>query len=1074
MKRGLRRVLPLVIVFVIVFTLFPMGTSVSSAANSKNFVVYFPNWGMYNATHMSMNVGMIPWNKVTCINHAFFTVDSSYKLATTDEYADFQATFEHSEGWNPGMLRGHFGEYKYYKTQYPNVKVVISVGGWTRGENFHAMAQTSSSRAIFIQSVIDFLKKYPFIDGIDLDWEYPGVNRAKDPNDEFDRGCPGGPEDKQNFTALLREIREAYNKNGMSEKLLTIAAPGGYEKVDLTEPDKYSQYLDWLNIMTYDIHGAWETVTNHQSAIYKNPNDPSGTTPVDIKNKYNTDYIMKYYRDTYNVPASKLNVGSPFYSRGWKNVVANTGTNGLFATASGAPVGNLDNPSSPGGQNSYAQMKVLENTAGYTKYRDSVSQVPWLYNSSLGIMYTYEDETSAAARCDYVIDNGFGGIIGWEISCDTSDFSLTNTISGKLGINGTATVITPVFSPGGGTYSSAQNVSISCATAGATIRYTIDGSEPTSSSNVYTGAIKVSSTTTVKAKAFKSGMNDSATVSAAYIINNGTSRVATPIFSPAGGTYTSAQNVSISCATAGATIRYTTDGSTPTSSSAQYTGAISVTSTKTIKVIAMAPGMNNSAVAAATYTISSSDYPAWAPYVSYSVGAIVSYNGSNYRCRQAHTSLTGWEPSNVPALWEQGGSAALQVATPSFSLAGGTYTAAQKVSISCATDGATIRYTTDGSTPTASSLQYTGAISVMSSITIKAIAMAAGKNNSNIASATYTISTTPPPAGTGSKLLVGYWHNFDNGLTPVMTLRNVSTKWDVIHVAFADIAGDGTVSFTPFNATDASFSSDVAYLKGLGKRVVLSLGGQNGALSLPDSAAKTRFINSLIATIDKYGFSGVDIDIETGIYLNGGDTDFRNPTTPTIVNLIAAMEAITERYDSSFTLSMAPEIAYVQGGVTAYGGPWGAYLPIIYGLQDKLTYIHVQHYNCGGNTALDGKTYNQGTADFEVAMAEMLLKGFPIANNAGNMFPALRQDQILIGLPAAAGAAPSGGYINPTEMKKALDYLMKGIPYGGTYQLQNTSGYSGFKGLMSWSVNWDAQNNYEFTNNYRGYFDALN
>jgi chitinase len=306
-----------------------------------------------------------------------------------------------------------------------------------------------------------------------------------------------------------------------------------------------------------------------------------------------------------------------------------------------------------------------------------------------------------------------------------------------------------------------------------------------------------------------------------------------------------------------------------------------------------------------------------------------------------------------------------------------------------------------------------------------------------------------------------------------MRLKDVSTKWNVINVAFADIANDGTVSFTPFNVTEAVFSSDVAYLKGLGKKVVLSLGGQNGALNLPDAASKTRFTNSLIATLDKYGFNGVDIDIETGISLSGSDTDYKNPKAPTIVNLIAATKDVCARYGSSFTLSMAPEIAYVQGGITAYGGPWGAYLPIIYALKDKLTYIHVQHYNCGGNTALDGKTYNQGTADFEVAMAEMLLKGFPIAGNSNNMFPALRQDQVMIGIPAAQGAAPSGGYISPTEMKKALDYLIKGVSYGGTYKLQNTSGYSGFKGIMTWSVNWDAQNNYEFTNNYRAYLDGL-
>lgn len=501
--------------------------------------------------------------------------------------------------------------------------------------------------------------------------------------------------------------------------------------------------------------------------------------------------------------------------------------------------------------------------------------------------------------------------------------------------------------------------------------------------------------------------------------NGGGGTVATPTFSPASGTYSSAQSVTISCTTSGATIRYTTNGSDPTSSSTVYTGPITVSATTTIKAKAFQSGLMDSGIASATYTISSTT----------------------------------------------------QVAAPTFNPAGGTYSSAQSVSISCATSGATIRYTTNGSDPTSSSTTYTGPITISSTTTIKAKAFKSGMTDSAMASAVYTISTTPPPPG--NKLLVGYWHNFNNGLTPVMELRNVSTKWDVINVAFADITGDGTVSFTPFNATEAAFTSDVAYLKGLGKKVVLSLGGQNGALSLPDSAAKTRFTNSLMSTIDKYGFSGVDIDIETGIALGGGDTDYKNPAAPTIVNLIAALKDVCARYGSSFTLSMAPEIAYVQGGITAYGGPWGAYLPIIYALRDKLTYIHVQHYNCGGNTALDGKTYNQGTADFQVAMAEMLLKGFPIAGNSSNIFPALRQDQVMIGIPAASGAAPSGGYINPAEMKKAMDYLIKGVSYGGSYKLQNPSGYSGFKGLMTWSINWDAQNSYEFTNNYRPYFDAL-
>ena len=202
---------------------------------------------------------------------------------------------------------------------------------------------------------------------------------------------------------------------------------------------------------------------------------------------------------------------------------------------------------------------------------------------------------------------------------------------------------------------------------------------------------------------------------------------------------------------------------------------------------------------------------------------------------------------------------------------------------------------------------------------------------------------------------------------------------------------------------------------------------------------------------------------------------FLCPTTFnfTTCHLISATRTICDHYGPGFILSMAPEVAYVQGGITAYATNWGAYLPIIHALRDKLTYIHVQHYNCGGNAALDGKNYNQGTADFEVAMAEMLLNGFPIAGNANNIFPPLRQDQVVIGLPACAAAAPSGGYINPSEMKRALDYLIKGKGFGGAYKLANTAGYAGFRGLMTWSVNWDAKSNYEFSNNYRAYFGAV-
>lgn len=693
--KHIRKIIGIILALALLVTMTPAGSETAKAASGKNIVVYFPNWGIYNAAHRSITVGMIPWDKVTVINHAFFEVDSSFKLASTDTFADFDKMMDHSEGWDTNQLRGHFGEYKYYKNLYPNVKIIISVGGWTRGQNFHAMAASTSSRAVFIQSVIDFLKKYPFIDGIDLDWEYPGVNRAADPNDQYDRGCPGGPEDKQNFTSLLREIRQAYNNNGLSGKLLTIAAPSGYDKLALQEPNVYAQYLDWLNVMTYDMHGAWETTTNHQSPLYANPNDPSGTSPVDIKNKYNTDSAMKTLQQVYNIPAEKLYVGSPFYSRGWKGVTG--GVNGMYGTATGAATGTWDNAQSPGGQYPYFTLKTMENQGGYVKYRDDTyTKTPWLYNASQGILLSYEDATSLGARCDYINSNGYGGLIIWEISGDTSDYELTTVAYNKLiGSNQTQTVATPVISPAAGTYASAQSVTITCATSGAQIRYTTDGSEPTTSSALYSAALTVSTTTTVKAKAFKSGMNNSATATAAYTIGT-TQTVASPVFSPAAGTYTSAQSVTITSATSAAEIRYTTDGSEPTTSSSLYTAPITINTTTTVKAKAFKSGMTASVTATATYTISSTQ----------------------------------------------------TVASPVFNPAGGTYTSTQSVTITCATSGAQIRYTTDGTEPTASSALYSAALTISSTTTVKAKAFVSGMNSSATISQTYTINSAQTPAWT--------------------------------------------------------------------------------------------------------------------------------------------------------------------------------------------------------------------------------------------------------------------------------------------------------------------------------------
>jgi chitinase len=315
----------------------------------------------------------------------------------------------------------------------------------------------------------------------------------------------------------------------------------------------------------------------------------------------------------------------------------------------------------------------------------------------------------------------------------------------------------------------------------------------------------------------------------------------------------------------------------------------------------------------------------------------------------------------------------------------------------------------------------------------------------------------PREANNPSHALVGYWHNFRNGAGP-LRLRDVASDFAVINIAFAETRGGSTsqIQFAVDTSieSDAAFRDDVAYLQGQGKSVVLSIGGANAFVQLNTPADLSNFVQSVSGIVSSYGFDGIDIDFEgSSVHLNPGDTDFTNPTTPLIVNLNSALHQLNTQFGPQFIIGMAPETFFVQTGFDAYGGAAGAYLPIIYGSQDVLTFLYVQGYNSGSMRGLDGRVYSQGTADFHVAMTEMLLQGFPVAGGRFGLFPGLAGQQIAFGVPASPQAG--GGFTSIPDLQNALRYLIEGIPFGGTYQLVNPGGYPDMLGLMTWSINWD-------------------
>ncbi|MFD7975957.1 chitinase [Streptomyces sp. NPDC059071] len=363
---------------------------------------------------------------------------------------------------------------------------------------------------------------------------------------------------------------------------------------------------------------------------------------------------------------------------------------------------------------------------------------------------------------------------------------------------------------------------------------------------------------------------------------------------------------------------------------------------------------------------------------------------------------------------------------------------------------------------------------------------AANSAGESAKSATVSVTTTSGGGTPGGDLpahaLVGYLHtSFANG-SGYTRMADVPDSWDVINLAFGEPTSvtSGDIRFSLCPATEcpnvespADFKAAVKAKQAAGKKVLISIGGQNGQVQLSTTAARDTFVSSVSKIIDEYGLDGLDIDFEGhSLSLQTGDTDFRNPTSPVIVNLIQAVRTLKAKYGAKFVLTMAPETFFVQLGYQYYGsGPWGgqdpragAYLPVIHALRDDLTLLHVQDYNSGSVMGLDNQYHSMGGADFHIAMTDMLLTGFPVAGNTDRVFPALRPDQVAIGLPASTQAG--NGHTTPAEVNKALNCLTRKTDCG-TYQTHGT--WPGLRGLMTWSVNWDRYNGWEFSRNFDAY-----
>ncbi|MFC4158502.1 glycosyl hydrolase family 18 protein [Chitinimonas lacunae] len=399
---------------------------------------YFTQWGIYGRNYKLRNlVDSGGHQRLTFLNYAFGNVyaDGRCGIVTRaengngdggDGWADYQRSFAAGESvdsvgdsWNDA-LRGNFNQLRKLKFKNRNLKVLISLGGWTWSRNFGRFAATEAGRREMARSCIDLYIQGNLpraegagglgaakgvFDGIDIDWEYPGGGGL--PSNSVD------PADKRNFTLLLAEFRRQLDEIGRQHQrryYLTVAIGSGGDKIRNTEPALYSQYLDWINVMSYDFHGGWEAMgpTNFHSNLFRDPQAPVTGDAV----YYTVDDALRTLVEA-GVPRDKLNVGIPFYGRGWQGVTAGPAGDGLYQPATGPAKGSWED--------GYDDYKVLRGKTGNRYYHPVTAQL-WFYDGNN--FWSYDDPSVIARKAGYVREQRLGGLFGWSLDGDDGSGSL--------------------------------------------------------------------------------------------------------------------------------------------------------------------------------------------------------------------------------------------------------------------------------------------------------------------------------------------------------------------------------------------------------------------------------------------------------------------------------------------------------------------------------------------------------------------------------------------------------------------------------------------------------------------------
>lgn len=299
------------------------------------------------------------------------------------------------------------------RKNHPNLKVMVACGGWTGSKGFSDMAMTDEGRKKFVESALKFIKEYD-IDGLDIDWEYPGL-----PGDNN----PYHPADKENFTKLMCELKTGMN-NICDYLVLSWASAGWEMAFDFIELDKVMQCVNYINVMSYDLAGGGDPYTSHHTNLGLIKMEDIQGTPAaakmieegDLTKPFSTEKMVNFLLDK-GVDPVKIVIGSNFSGRAWQGVPPEN--NGLYQLNRGRARLRA----------SYAGIREsMEDKNGFVRYWDQVAKAPYLYNAKDSLFITYDDTLSVRLKTKYAAEKGLGGIMFWQLGADAPEDGLLDAI----------------------------------------------------------------------------------------------------------------------------------------------------------------------------------------------------------------------------------------------------------------------------------------------------------------------------------------------------------------------------------------------------------------------------------------------------------------------------------------------------------------------------------------------------------------------------------------------------------------------------------------------------------------------